>query len=44
MKLLGITKNKINNNENDVLYLEIIEVVLVRCNIVNNGCKNDSRV
>ena len=38
MKLLGstnckITKNKIGEN---VPYLEIIEIALVRCNIVNN--------
>ena len=37
MKLLGSTKNKITKNENDenVLCLEITEVVLVYCNIVN---------
>ena len=37
MKLLGSTKNKITKNENDenVLCLEITEVVLVHCNIVN---------
>ena len=38
MKLLGITKNKIikyKNGEN-VPHLEIAEVVLIHCNIVNN--------
>ena len=41
MQLLGSTKNK--NSEN-VSHLEIAEVVLVQCNIVNNDCKQDSRV
>ena len=37
MKLLGSAKNKRTKNENDenVLCLEITEVVLVHCNIVN---------
>ena len=39
MKLLGSTKSKITKDENDenVPYLEITEVVLVHCNIVNNN-------
>ena len=42
MKLLGSTKNKITRDKNseNVWHLEITEVVLVHCNIVNN----DSRV
>ena len=38
MKLLGSTKNKITNDKNgeNVPYLEITELVLVRCNIVND--------
>ena len=38
MKLLGSTKSKITKNENgeNVLNLEITEVVLIYCNIVNN--------
>ena len=38
MKLLGSTKSKITKDENgeNVPYLEITEVVLVHCNIVNN--------
>ena len=46
MKLLGSTKNKINKNENgkNVLHLEITEVVLVHCSIVDNGYQQDSRV
>ena len=46
MLLLGSAKRKINKNENDenLLYLEITEVVLMHCNIVNNGNKQNSRV
>ena len=38
MKLLGSTENKITKDKNseNVLHLEITEVVLVHCNIVNN--------
>ena len=41
MKLLESTKSEITkdkNNEN-VSHLEITEVVLVHCNIVNNDCQ-----
>ena len=46
MKLLGSTKNKITKDKNgeNVPHLEITEVVLVHCNIVNNGYQQDSRV
>ena len=46
MKLLGSTKSKITKNENDenVLHLEITEVVLIHCNIVNNNYRPDSTV
>ena len=46
MKLLGSTENKITKNKNDekVPHLEINEVVLVHCNIVNNDYQQDSRV
>ena len=46
MKLLGSTENKISEDKNDgnVLHLEITEVVLVHCNIVNNDYQQDSRV
>ena len=46
MKLLGSAKNKITKYKNDenVLHLEITEVVLVHCNIVNNYYQQDSRV
>ena len=46
MKLLGSTENKITKDKNreNVPHLEIIEVVLVHCNIVNNDYQQDSRV
>ena len=46
MKLLGSTKNKITKDENgvNVPHLQITEVVLVHCNIVNNDYQHDSRV
>ena len=46
MKLLGSTKSKITKDENseNVPHLEITEVVLVHCNIVNNDYQQDSRV
>ena len=46
MKLLGSTKNKIAKGENgeNVPHLEITEVVLVHCNMVNNDYQHDSRV
>ena len=46
MKLLGRTENKITKDKNgeNVPHLEITEVVLVHCNIVNNDYQQDSRV
>ena len=46
MKLPGSTKNKIIKDKNgkNVPYLEITEVVLDHCNIVNNDYQQDSRV
>ena len=46
MKLLGSTGNKITKDKNreNVSYLEITEVVVVHCNIVNNDYRQDSRV
>ena len=46
MKLLGSTKNKINKGKNgeNVPHLEIAEVLLVHCNILNNDYQQDSRV
>ena len=46
MKLLESSKNKITKDKNseNVLHLEITEVVLVHCNIVNNNYQQDYRV
>ena len=46
MELLGSTENKITKDKNseNVPHLEIREVVLVHCNIVNNDDQQDSRV
>ena len=46
MKLLGSIKSKITKDKNgeNVPYLEIIDVVLVHCNIANNDYQQDSRV
>ena len=46
MRLLGSTENKITKVKNgeNVPNLEITEVVLVNCNIVNSDYKQDLRV
>ena len=46
MKLLGSTKNKITENKygENVPHLEITEVVLVHCDIVNDDYQQHSRV
>ena len=46
MKLLESTENKITKDKNgeNVPHLEITEVVLVHCNIVNNDYQQDSQV
>ena len=46
MKILGSTKSKIAKDENgeNVTYLEITEVVLIHCNVVNNSYQQNSRV
>ena len=46
MKLLGSTESKITKDKNgeNVPHLEITEVVLVHCNMVNNDYQQDSRV
>ena len=46
MKLLGGTKNEITKDKNgeNVPHLEITEVALVHCNMVNNDYQHDSRV
>ena len=39
MKLLGSTKSKIKKDKNgeNMPYLEITEVILVHCNVINNS-------
>ena len=46
MKLIRNTENKINKNKNgeNVPHLEIKEIALVHCSIVNNDYQQDSRV
>ena len=46
MNLVGSTENEItkDNNGENVPHLEISEVVLVHCNIVNSDYQQDSRV
>ena len=46
MKFLGSTENKITKHKNgeNIPHLEITELVLVHCNIVNNDYQQDSRV
>ena len=46
MKLLGSNKRKIAKDKNgeNVPNLEIMEVALVHCNIVNNNYQKDSSV
>ena len=45
IKLLGSTKSKITKDKNgkNVPNLEITEVVLIHCNIVNEDSQQDSR-
>ena len=46
MKLLGSTENRITKDKNseNLPHLEITEIVLVHCNIVNKDYEKDSRV
>ena len=46
MKLPGSAENKINKDKNgeNVPHLEIVEVVLVHCNLVNNDYQQNSRI
>ena len=46
IKLLGNTENEITKDKNgeNVSHLEITEVVLVHCNIINNDYQQNSRV
>ena len=46
MKLLRSIESKITKDKNgeNVPHLEIVELVLVHCNLVNNDCQQDSRI
>ena len=46
MELLGSAKNRTTKDKNreNVSHSEIIEIVLVHCNIVNNDYQQDTRV
>ena len=46
MKLLGSTESKITKDKNgeNVPHLEVVELVLVHCNLVNNDYQQDSRI
>ena len=46
MKLIGTTESKITKDKNgkNVPHLEVVELVLVHCNLVNNDYKHNSRI
>ena len=46
MKLLGSTESKVTKDKNgeNLLHLEVVESVLVHCNLVNNDYQQDSRI
>ena len=46
VKLLGSSESKITKDKNgeNVLYLEIVELVLVHCSLANNDYQQDSRI
>ena len=46
MKTLGIAESKITKDKNgeNVPHLEVVELVLVHCNLVNNDYQQDSRI
>ena len=46
MKLLGSTESKITEDKNgeNVPHLEIVELVLIHCNLVNNNYQQNSRI
>ena len=46
VKLLGNTESKITKDKNgeNVPHLEVVELVLVHCNLVNNDYQEDSRI
>ena len=46
IKLLGSTESKITKDENreNILHLEIVELVLIHCNLVNNNYQQNFRI
>ena len=46
MKLLGSVKSKITKDKNgeNVPHLEVVELLLVHCDLVNNDYQQDSRI
>ena len=46
MKLLGSTESEITKDKNgeNLPHLEIVELVLIHCNVVNNNCQHNSRI
>ena len=46
MKLLGSTEFKITKDINgeNVLHLEIVELILIHCNLINNNYQQNSRI
>ena len=46
MKLLGRTESKITKDKNgeNVPHLEIVELILIHCNIVNNNYQQNFRI
>ena len=46
MKLLGSTESKMTKDKNgeNVPYLEVAELLLIHCNLVNNDYQQDSRI
>ena len=46
MKLLGSSESKITKHKNgeNVPHLEVVELVLIHCNLVNNEYQQDSRI
>ena len=45
MKILGSTESKLTKDKNgeNVLHLEIVELILIHCNLVNNNYRQSSR-
>ena len=46
MKLLGSTERKVTGEKNgeNVPHLEVVELVLIHCNIANNSYQRNSRI